>query len=62
MNSVGEGIENWRLPMNENDLQKMTVSLKVDKETEMGIVSDVKQEMRRVQALKINYAALNFEQ
>ncbi|MEX2596009.1 MAG: biopolymer transporter ExbD [Salibacteraceae bacterium] len=35
---------------------KITVSLKVDKETKMGIVTDVKQELRKVQALKINYS------
>ena len=35
----------------------MTVSLKVDVETKMGIVFDVKQELRKANALKINYAA-----
>ena len=33
----------------------MTVSLKVDKEANMGIVSDIKQELRLANALKINY-------
>ncbi len=32
------------------------VSLRVDKETTMGIVSDVKQELRKADALKINYS------
>lgn len=32
------------------------VSLKVDQETKMGIVTDVKQELRKVQALKISYS------
>jgi biopolymer transport protein ExbD len=32
-----------------------TVSLKVDKNANMGIVGDVKQELRKVNALKINY-------
>lgn len=35
---------------------KITVSLKVDEETKMGIVTDVKQELRKVQALKISYS------
>lgn len=35
---------------------KLTASLKVDMETQMGIVTDVKQELREVNALKINYA------
>lgn len=34
----------------------ITVSLKVDEETKMGIVTDVKQELRQVQALKISYS------
>ena len=33
----------------------LTTSLKVDKETNMGIVGDIKQELRKVNALKINY-------
>lgn len=33
----------------------LTVALKVDKDTNMGIVSDVKQELRKAEALKINY-------
>ena len=32
------------------------VSLKVDEETKMGIVTEVKQELRDVQALKISYS------
>jgi biopolymer transport protein ExbD len=42
--------------LNENDKNKMTVSLKIDRKTEMGIVTDVKQELRRASALKINYS------
>lgn len=33
----------------------LTTSLKVDKETNMGLVSDIKQELRKADALKINY-------
>ena len=33
----------------------LTTALKVDKETNMGIVSDIKKELRKVNALKINY-------
>jgi len=36
---------------------RMTVSLKIDRDTEMGIVTDVKQELRKASALKINYSA-----
>ncbi len=33
----------------------LTTALKVDGETKMGLVSDIKQEIRKVNALKINY-------
>lgn len=33
----------------------LTTALKVDYETNMGLVSDIKQELRKVNALKINY-------
>ena len=35
----------------------ITTSLKIDQNTKMGIVTDVKQELRKVNALKINYSA-----
>ena len=34
----------------------LTVSLKVDKEANMGIVGDIKKELRKANALKINYS------
>lgn len=34
----------------------MTFSIKADMEAEMGIVTDVKQELRKANALKINYS------
>jgi len=40
----------------EAEVPLLTTSLKVDGNTKMGIVSDVKQELRKVQALKINYS------
>lgn len=43
--------------MSEADRQFMTVSIKADENVRMGIVTDVKQELRRCSALKIMYAA-----
>lgn len=40
----------------ENEQSKMIVSMKVDREVKMGIVTDVKQELRKAKALKILYA------
>jgi len=42
---------------NEKEVPLMTTSLKVDEEVKMGIVTDVKQELRKVNALKINYSS-----
>lgn len=33
----------------------LTTALKVDKNTTMGLITDIKQELRKVNALKINY-------
>lgn len=38
------------------EIPYLTWSMKVDKESEMGIVTDVKQELRKANALKINYS------
>ncbi|MEA3505388.1 MAG: biopolymer transporter ExbD, partial [Bacteroidota bacterium] len=40
----------------EADRKFLTTSLKVDKETKMGIVTDIKQELRKIGAFKINYS------
>ena len=43
--------------LNEADRAQMTICLKADGGTKMGIITDVKQELRRANALKISYAA-----
>ena len=43
--------------MTEGERNKMTVSLKCDKNVEMGIVTDVKEELKKASALKINYSS-----
>jgi biopolymer transport protein ExbD len=40
------------------ELRNMLItSLKVDQETNMGLISDIKQELREAEALKINYTS-----
>lgn len=46
-----------RSAMKEEDQNIMTVSIKADKDTKMGIITDVKQALRRAYALKIVYQA-----
>lgn len=51
-------ISSERSQMNELDQYLMTVSLKIDKNTKMGLVTDIKQALRKSNALKINYSTL----
>ena len=54
---VGDYIYQERENMKEEDQPFMQVSLKVDKDTKMGIVTEVKQALRQAYALNINYSA-----
>ena len=57
VSAVQDYIYQERENMKEEDQPFMSVSLKVDKETKMGIVTDVKQALRQAYALNINYSA-----
>ena len=54
-------VEMEKEPKDEDDKNKITWSLKVDKKTKMGIVSEVKQELRKADALKISYSSKKTE-
>ena len=45
-----------RTARDEKEVLFMTTSIKADQNTKMGIVTDVKQELRKANALKINYS------
>jgi biopolymer transport protein ExbD len=53
---IQDFIAQERDAMDENVRNQMTVSLKVDETTKMGIIVDVKMALRRASALKINYS------
>ena len=55
---IGDFIAAEREQLNEADRAQMTTNIKADIYTKMGIITDVKQELRRANALKISYAAL----
>lgn len=42
--------------INEAERSQMTVSIKADEEVKMGLITDIKQELRKAEALKINYS------
>lgn len=52
-----EFIASERDKLSESDRALMTVCIKADGMTRMGIITDVKQELRRANALKVSYAA-----
>jgi len=41
----------------EKERPKMTISLKADEKTRMGIIQDIKIELRKASALKLNYSS-----
>lgn len=55
-NDIQDYIHQEREARDEVDRKFLTTSLKVDMETKMGIVTDIKQELREVGAFKINYS------
>ena len=56
-NQIVDYIEAERNRMSPEDKQQMTVSIKADKSTKMAVITDVKQALRRANALKISYSA-----
>jgi len=54
---IRDFVTSEREQMDENDQKQMTISLKIDQDTKMGIVTDVKQELRKSSALKIMYSS-----
>ena len=57
LSELGAAIEQERSQMSEENRQQMVVSIRADRATEMGLINDVKQELRKVGALHINYSA-----
>lgn len=52
-----EFIASERDKLSEIERSQMTVAIKADVGTRMGIVTDIKQELRRANALKVSYTA-----
>lgn len=55
---MAEWIQKERDSRNEEDRKLLTTALKVDEKTRMEFVTDVKQELRKLSAFRINYTAL----
>ena len=50
-------IEQERAKMSDEERQLFTVCIRADRDTEMGVINDVKQALRQAGALNISYAA-----
>jgi len=57
VDEIRDFVASERESKSEADRQLMTTALKVDSEVRMGIVTDIKQELRRCSALRISYTA-----
>jgi len=57
VSEVGAYIGQEKSSMKEEDQPFMTVSIKADNETNMGLITDLKQALRDAYALKISYSA-----
>jgi len=55
VNEIIAFVNSERAALREELIPFLTISLKVDRDANMGIVGDIKQELRKVNALKINY-------
>jgi biopolymer transport protein ExbD len=57
ISEIQDYIAQEKSSMKEEDAPFMTVSIKADRETQMGIITDIKQALREAYALKISYSA-----
>jgi biopolymer transport protein ExbD len=57
IDDIQDFIATEREALDEMDRKLMTTSIKADHETRMGIITDIKQELRKAGAFKINYSS-----
>ncbi len=55
---IPQQVEEARARLSEPEKDKLTISLKIDEEVKMGIVSDVETQLKEVNALKVIYNTL----
>ena len=59
---IAGAIARERSRMGEDERRQIVVSIRADRDTEMGLINDVKQQLRKAGALHINYSATNRNQ
>ena len=56
VDEIQEFIATERESRDEKEIPYMTTSIKADESAKMGLITDIKQELRKANALKINYS------
>ncbi len=56
LNELQNFVITEREAINEAERPLMTVSIKADEDVKMGLITDIKQELRKANSLKINYS------
>ncbi len=57
IDQIADAVNEERQQMAEDARRHMTVSIRADRDTEMGIINDVKQQLRKAGALHVVYSA-----
>lgn len=57
LSDIGDYVAAEREKRDEIERPKMTISLKADENTKMGLIQDIKLELRKASALKLNYSS-----
>ena len=57
LEQVGALVQNFKANLSEESQENLIVNLRADRNTDMGIVNDIKKELRNVGALTIRYSA-----
>jgi biopolymer transport protein ExbD len=57
VDDIQEFVTQERQARPESDRPLLTTSIKADMDTRMGVVTDIKQELRKIGAFKINYSS-----
>lgn len=57
LEQVGTLVQNFKANLSEESQENLIINLRADRNTDMGIVNDLKKELRNVGALTIRYSA-----
>lgn len=58
---IGQFVRERRRQLSPADRERLTISIKADKEVPMGVIADIKRELRKAGALRINYSGEDYK-